>query len=150
MNKIVDFNGIGYVAATFPVDATTQAYLKANHLKASTGNVDINGKNLAVKLNEDGTVGFGASAPTGADALLGIIMTYEMDGFAGVQIKGGIDKVPTAEKITAGRKQLAVNNKGEVKALASAVSSSALTAGGTEVSVVKPSDTNDLFASIIL
>lgn len=146
MNKIVDFNGIGYVAATFPVDATTQAYLKANHLKASTGNVDINGKNLAVKLNEDGTVGFGNGTPTGADALIGIIMTYEMDGFAGVQIKGGVDKVPTVEKITTGRKQLVVNNKGEIKVLASTASA----AGGTEVSVVKPSDTNDLFASIIL
>ena len=30
MNKIVDFNKSGDVAATFEVDATTQAYLKAN------------------------------------------------------------------------------------------------------------------------
>ena len=50
MNKIVDFNKIGYVAATFEVDATTQAYLKANHSNAKTGKVEINGLNLAVKL----------------------------------------------------------------------------------------------------
>ena len=57
MNKIVDFNKIGYVAATFEVDATTQAYLKANHSNAKTGKVEINGLNLAVKLGADGKVG---------------------------------------------------------------------------------------------
>lgn len=140
MNKIVDFNGIGYVAATFEVDATTQAYLKANHTDASTGNVDINGLNLAVKLGEDGKVGFGASTPTTADALLGVIMAYEMDGFASVQIAGGIDEVPTKEAVTAGRQALAVNDKGEVEVLT----------GAREATVAKPSASSNLFASIIL
>lgn len=150
MSKIVDFNGIGYVAATFPVDATTIAYLKANHLNAQTGNVDINGKNLAVKLGTDGKVGFGAETPTGADALLGIIMAYEQDGFASVQIAGGIDEVPTAEAITSGMKQLVVDKTGALKVLATAVASSALTAGGREVAVVKPADSTNKLASIIL
>lgn len=140
MNKIVDFNGIGYVAATFEVDETTQAYLKANHTDASTGNVDINGLNLAVKLGEDGKVGFGASTPTTADALLGVIMAYEMDGFASVQIAGGIDEVPTKEAVTAGRQALAVNNKGEIEVLT----------GAREATVAKPSASSNLFASIIL
>lgn len=138
MNKIVDFNGIGYVAATFPVDSATQAYLKANHLNASTGNVDINGKNLAVKLGADGTVGFGAGAAE--DALLGIIMAYEMDGFASVQIAGGIDEVPTSAEVTAGRKALAVNAKGEIVAVE----------GSREATVAKPSTADNLVASIIL
>lgn len=136
MNKIVDFNGIGYVAATFEVDANTQAYLKANHLNASTGNVDINGKNLAVKLGEDGKVGFG----TGAEALLGIIMAYEMDGFCSVQIAGGIDEVPTAAELTAGVKGLAVDAKGNIVAAE----------GGKTVTVAKPSTADNLYASIIL
>lgn len=141
MNKIVDFNKIGYVAATFEVDSTTQAYLKANHL-AKTGNVDVNGKNLAVKLGEDGKVGFGASSPTGADALLGIIMAYEMDGFASVQITGGIDEVPTKAALKSGVKKLAVNNKGEIVELTDG--------NGKEVVVAKPSTSENLFASIIL
>lgn len=140
MNKIVDFNGIGYVAATFPVDATTKAYLEANHTNAKTGNVDINGKNLAVKLGADGTVGFGASTATAADAVLGIIMAYEMDGFASVQIAGGVDRVPTAAAVAGGRKALAVNNQGKLVAVE----------GGREVSVAKPSTASDLFASVIL
>lgn len=140
MNKIVDFNGIGYVAATFPVDATTKAYLVANHTNPATGNVDINGKNLAVKLGTDGTVGFGASTATSADALLGVIMAYEMDGFASVQIAGGIDEVPTSAAVTGGRKALAVNNKGEI----------VVVEGAREATVAKPSTANNLFASIIL
>lgn len=150
MNKIVDFNRIGYVAATFEVDATTQAYLKANHLNASTGNVDINGLNLGVKLGADGKVGFGAGTPTAADALLGVIVAYEMDGFCSVQIAGGIDGVPTKEAVTAGMKQLTVNNKGELVVLADTVATSALTKGGREVIVAKPSTSSNLFASIIL
>lgn len=140
MNKIVDFNRIGYVAATFEVDETTQAYLKKNHTNASTGNVDINGLNLAVKLGTDGKVGFGTSTPTTADALLGIVVAYEMDGFASVQIAGGIDGVPTKEVVTAGRQTLAVNDKGEVEVLA----------GARETTVAKPSASGNLFASIIL
>lgn len=136
MNKIVDFNGIGYVAATFPVNEATVAYLKANHLNASTGNVDINGKNLAVTLDKDGKVGFG----TGTEALLGIIIAYEMDGFASVQIIGGIDEVPTAAALEAGAKGLAVNAKGEIVEAE----------GGKTVTVAKPSTAENLFASIIL
>lgn len=140
MNKIVDFEGIGYVAATFPVDSATQSYLKANHTKASTGNVDINGKKLAVKLGEDGTVGFGNSVPTTADALLGIIIAYEMDGFASVQIIGGVDEVPTSAAIKSGRQALAVNNKGEI----------VVVEGSRATTVSKPSTSDNLFASIIL
>lgn len=150
MNKIVDFNKIGYVAATFEVDATTQAYLKANHLNAQTGNVDINGLNLAVKLGTDGKVGFGAETPTGADALLGVIMAYEMDGYASVQIAGGVDEVPAAEAITAGRKQLVVDKTGKLKVLADAVASSAITAGGRPTTIAKAADATNKLASIIL
>lgn len=138
MNKIVDFNRIGYVAATFEVDQATQTYLKANHLNASTGNVDINGLNLAVKLGADGKVGFGTG--TAADALLGFIVAYEMDGFCSVQIAGGIDEVPTAAAITAGRKSLAVDAKGQVVEAE----------GAREVTVAKPSASDKLYASIIL
>ena len=137
MNKFVDFEGIGYVAATFPVDDATIAYLKQNHL-ASSGNVDINGKKLAVKLGADGKVGFGAGAA--ADKLLGIIVAYEMDGFASVQIAGGIDEVPTAAVVTAGRQALAVNAKGEI----------VVVEGGREATIAKPSASDNKFASIIL
>ena len=147
MNKIVSFEGIGYVAATFPVDAATQDYLKKNHL-ATTGNVDINGKKLAVKLGADvpyciklgtdGKVGFGTG--TAADKLLGIIVAYEMDGFASVQIAGGVDEVPTSAAVTAGRQALVVNAKGEI----------VVVEGGREVTVAIPSTTNNKFASIIL
>lgn len=150
MNKIVSFDKIGYVAATLEVDATTQAYLKANHLNAQTGNVDVNGKNLAVKLGTDGKVGFGAETPTGADALFGIIMAYEMDGFASVQIVGGVDDVPTAEAITGGRQQLVVDKTGSLKVLATSVKSDAVTFGGRETSVVKAATSNNKYASIIL
>ena len=138
MNKIVDFNKIGYVAATFEVDANTQAYLKANHLNAATGNVDINGLNLAVKLGADGKVGFGAG--TAEDALLGFIMAYEADGFCSVQIGGGIDLVPTAAEVEAGRKALAVDAAGKV----------VVVEGAREVTVAKPSTSENLFASVIL
>ena len=138
MNKIVDFNGIGYVAATFPVSADAQTYLKTSHLNAKTGNVDINGKNLAVKLNTDGTVGFGTG--TAADKLLGIIIAYEQDGFASVQISGGIDEVPTAAQLEAGFKGLAVDKDGKIVAAE----------GGRDVAVVKPSSADELFASILL
>lgn len=134
MNKFVSFEGIGYVAATFPVDDTTKAYLVANHTDPRTGNVDINGKKLAVKLGEDGKVGFGTGA------LLGIIMAYEMDGFASVQIAGGVDEVPTAAALTAGVKGLGVNNKGEIVASET----------GRSTTVAIPSEADNLFASIIL
>lgn len=138
MTKNVSFEGIGYVAATFPVDEATQAKLKANHLNAQTGNVDINGKQLAVKMGADGKVGFGAGAA--ADAVLGIIVAYEMDGFASVQIAGGLDEVPTAAVLAAGVKSLAVDANGALVAVE----------GAKEVKVVKPSSEGNLFASIIL
>lgn len=150
MNKMVSFEGIGYVAATFPVDSTTQNYLKTNYTEPTTGNVDINGKQLAVKLGTTGEVGFGASTPTTADALLGIIMAYEMDGYATVQIAGGVDEVPTKSAINAGLQQLVVNNKGQIEVLADAVATSTLTKGGKAVEVVKPSTSGNLYASIIL
>lgn len=140
MNKNVSFEGIGYVAATFPVNATTKTYLVANHTNAKTGNVDVNGMKLAVKLDEEGKVGFGAAEPTSADALLGILVDYEMDGFASVQIEGCIDDVPTAAVVTGGRKSLAVNNKGEV----------VVVSGAREVSVAKPSTSQNKKVSIIL
>ena len=138
MNKFVSFEGIGYMAATFPVSEAAQTYLKANHLNARTGNVDVNGKKLAVKLNEDGTVGFGAGAA--ADALLGILIAYEMDGFASVQLKGGVDEVPTSAELKAGVKTLAVNAKGEIVAVE----------GGRSTVVAAPSKADSLFASIVL
>ena len=134
MNKFVSFEGIGYVAATFPVDDTTKAYLVANHTNPKTGNVDINGKKLAVKLGEDGKVGFGTGA------LLGIIMAYEMDGFASVQIAGGVDEVPTAAALTAGVKGLGVDSAGNIVASES----------GRTATVAIPSEASNLFASIIL
>lgn len=146
MTKITSYEGIGYVAATFEVDSTTQTYLKENHLNASTGNVDINGKQLAVKLGTDGKVGFGASTPTSADALFGVIMAYEMDGFASVQIIGCLDNVPTSAAVASGNQPLAVNNKGELVVLAATSSA----AGGKDTFVLKPSKTDSLFASIKL
>ena len=117
MNKIVSYDGIGYVAATYPVDSTTKTYLLANKVNGQTGNVDINDSRLAVKLNSDGTVGFGASSPTTADAVFGIIIAYEMDGFATIQTSGYVEGVPTAAAINSGVKTLAVNNAGVVSSV---------------------------------
>ena len=117
MKKMVSYDGIGYVAATYPVDSTTKTYLLANKVNAKTGNVDINDARLAVKLNSDGTVGFGASTPTTADAVFGIIIAYEMDGFATVQTSGYVEGVPTVAAIDSGVKTLAVNNAGVVKSV---------------------------------
>lgn len=141
MNKIVDFNGIGYVAATFPVSSATKTYLATNHTNAKTGNVDINGKNLAVALNGNGEVEIPAS---GTAALLGVIIAYEMDGFASVQIKGGVDKVPTAAALASGVKDLSVDTAGKI------VATSGEGAVGNKVVVAKPSAANSLYASIIL
>ena len=138
MNKIVGFNKIGYVAATFEVDKATQTYLKTNHLNTKTGNVDVNGLNLAVKLGEDGKVGFGTG--TEADALLGFIISYEMDGFASIQIAGGLDEVPTAAELKAGRKALAVDAAGKVVEVE----------GAREATVAIPSTSENLLASVIL
>lgn len=142
MNKMTSYEGIGYVAATFAVDTDTQSYLKSNYTEPTTGNVDVNGKKLAVKLNDDNTVGFGESTVTKADALLGILVAYEMDGFATVQIAGGVDEVPTKVELKSGRQSLAVNDKGKIEVLAT---------GGARDTVVAAGSTSDnLFASIIL
>lgn len=77
-------------------------------------------------------------------------MAYEMDGFASVQIAGGIDEVPAAEAITTGRKQLVVDKDGKLKVLADSVSESALTAGGRPTIVAKAADVTSKLASIIL
>ena len=141
MNKIVSFEGIGYVAATFPVSSATKTYLQTNHTNAKTGNVDINGLNLAVTLNTDGTVGFPAS---GIAPLFGIIKAYEMDGFASVQIIGGIDEVPTAAATNAGLQELSVSTAGKLTA------TTGEGAVGKQVAVTIPSTSTNLFASIIL
>lgn len=142
MNKIVSFEGIGYLAATFKVSETAQTYLKTNYTNAQTGNVDVNGKKLAVKLNNDNTIGFGAATPTKADALLGILVAYEMDGFASVQLAGGVDEVPTKAEITSGRQSLVVNDKGQIEVLS--------TGGARDTIVAQGSEGENLYASIIL
>ena len=110
MNKIVDFDKIGYVAATFPVADETISKLKETYTNPQTGNVDVNGKNLAVTLGNDNKVKFG----TGEEALLGIIMAYEMDGFASVQITGGVSEVPTKAELKSGIKKLGVDADGKI------------------------------------
>ena len=139
MNKMVSYDGIGYVAATFKVDSTTKTYLEANKVNPKTGNVDINDARLAVKLNTDGTVGFGASTPTAADAVFGVIIAYEMDGFATVQTAGYVEGVPTAAAINAGVKTLAVNNAGVVSSVESTDSAA---------KVIVPSASANLFATL--
>jgi hypothetical protein len=139
MNKMVSYDGIGYVAATFKVDSTTKTYLEANKVNPKTGNVDINDARLAVKLNSDGTVGFGASTPTAADAVFGVIIAYEMDGFATVQTAGYVEGVPTAAAINAGVKTLAVNNAGVVSSVESTDSAA---------KVIVPSASTNLFATL--
>lgn len=142
MNKITSYEGIGYVAATFKVKDDAITYLKSNYTNPQTGNVDVNGKKLAVKLNDDNTVGFGQSSVTKADALLGILVAYEMDGFATVQIAGGVDEVPTKVELKSGRQSLGVNDKGQIEVVAE---------GGARDTVVAEGSTSDnLFASIIL
>lgn len=142
MNKIVSYEGIGYLAATFKVKDTTQEYLKTNFTNPQTGNVDINGKKLAVKLNDDNTVGFGNSSVTKADALLGIIVAYEMDGFATVQLAGGVDEVPTKQEIKSGRQSLGVNDKGQIEVVSDG--------GARDTVVATGSTSSNLYASIIL
>ena len=139
MNKMVSYDGIGYVAATFKVDATTKAYLEANKVNPKTGNVDINDARLAVKLNTDGTVGFGASTPTTADAVFGVVIAYEMDGFATVQTEGYVEGVPTTAAINAGVKTLAVNNAGVVASVSDTDSAA---------KVVVPSASGNLVATL--
>lgn len=139
MFKDLNYGDIGYEAATFKVDDNTIAYLKANHTDASTGRVDVNGKNLAVKLSGDNTVGFGGSTPAATDALFGIIIAYEEDGFASVQYKGFVEAIPVNAAISLGTKELAVNNAGKISevsgAAARAMVTKAATANDKEVTI---------------
>lgn len=143
MAKILGYNEIGYVAATFKVDATTISKLKSDYLNDSTQRVDVNGKNLGVALKGDHTVGFGASAPTAADSLFGILIAYEQDGYATVMTKGYMEEVPTSGAVTLGSSELAVNDSGlitEVKA----TSGPSATAGAKSKGVaIKAATLND-------
>ena len=88
MNKMVSYNRIGYVAATFPVDSATKTILAANFTNPKTGNIDINGKNLAVRLNASGQVGFGEVDESAGTAGV-YTLTISTMGVAGDKIKIG-------------------------------------------------------------
>lgn len=118
MVKQVIVEGIGVDAVTLKVNQSTKEYLEANFKDAATGKVDVNGKNLAVKLTGDNEVGFGSGAAS--DALFGIILTYEQDGFAAVQYRGFAAEVETTAAVAVGVKTLAVNNAGKVVSVDSA------------------------------
>lgn len=148
MSKKLGYNEIGYVAATFEVDATTQAYLKANYLDAATGKVDVNGKNLCVCLTGDNKVGFGVSSPTAANAILGVMIAYEQDGYATIMISGCLEEVPASAAIAVGHKSIVVNNTGKISALEPTVSDSSLTAGGKAIDIIKAATSSDLYATI--
>lgn len=120
MAKLLGYEEIGYVAATFKVDETTIAKLKADHLNASTQKVDVNGKKLGVKLSGDNTVGFGTGVA--ADVLFGIMIAYEQDGYATVMTKGYLEEVPTAGEVAVGARNLVVNAEGLVTVAEGAVS----------------------------
>ena len=109
MNKMVSYDGIGYVAATYPVDSATKTILESNFVNTKTGNVDINGKKLAVRLNTSGQVGFGEvdqnAGTTGIYTL-----TISTKGVEGDKIKIGDteltfvanDATPTGNQIKVG------------------------------------------------
>lgn len=123
MAKILGYNEIGYVAATFKVDDTTIAKLKSEYLNVSTQRVDVNGKNLGVVLTGDHTVGFGSAAtPAATDVLFGILIAYEQDGYATVMTKGYMEDVPTVGAVTLGSNELTVNNVGLVSTTSGATS----------------------------
>lgn len=132
MNKLLSYNDIGYEAATFKVDDTTKSYLEKNYYDAGTGRVDINGKNLAVALTGDNTVGFGAETPTATNALFGIIIAYEEDGYASVQYKGFVEDVETTGAIALNTRALAVNEKGIVTTVEGANARAIVTKASTE------------------
>ena len=131
MTKELSYNNIGYEAATFKVDETTRAYLEANHKDAATGRVDINDQKFAVALKGDNTVGFGASSPAASDALFGIIIAYEQDGFASVQYKGYVENIEVAGEIALATKTLAVNNKGVISSVEGAAGRGIVTKAST-------------------
>lgn len=142
MTRDLSYNNIGYGAATFKVDDDTIAILKANHLDASTGRIDVNDKKLAVALTGDNTVGFGAAATaTDATPLFGFIVTYEEDGFAAVQYAGYMEAVPVAGAIALGATELAVNNAGQVSVVA--------TAKGRGI-VTKAATASDKFVNVLI
>lgn len=88
MNKIVSYDKIGYIAATYPVDSATKTILAANFTNPKTGNIDINGKNLAVRLNASGQVGFGEVDEDAGTAGV-YTLTISTLGVAGDKIKIG-------------------------------------------------------------
>lgn len=137
MAKLLGYEEIGYLAATFKVDETTIAKLKADHLDASTQRVDVNGKKLGVKLTGDNTVGFGTG--TAADVLFGIIIAYEQDGYATVMTKGYLEEVPTAGEVALASRNLVVDANGLIK-----------TAEGAEskANVIKAATSEDKFITI--
>lgn len=137
MAKILGYEEIGYLAATFKVDEATIAYLKENHLDASTGRVDVNGKKLAVALKGDNTVGFGDG--TEASVLFGIIIAYEQDGYATVMTKGYLEEVPTAAAVAINSRNLVVDAAGKIKTAGNAVS---------KANIIKAATSEDLFVTI--
>ena len=56
----------------------------------------------------------GELAYSADDALFGVIIAYEQDGYATVQTKGYIDEVPTVGALNAGVKTLVANNRGKL------------------------------------
>lgn len=88
MNKMVSYNRIGYIAATYKVDSATKTILTENFTNVKTGNVDINGKNLAVRLNANGEVGFG-EVDNNAGTQGVYTLTISTLGVAGDKIKIG-------------------------------------------------------------
>lgn len=109
MNKMVSYDKIGYIAATYPVDSATKTILNANFVNPKTGNVDINGKNLAVRLDSTGKVGFG-EVDSGAGTAGVYTLTISTLGVAGDKIKIGDteltlvaeDATPTGNQIKVG------------------------------------------------
>lgn len=109
MNKMVSYDKIGYIAATYPVDSATKTILLANFVNPKTGNVDINGKNLAVRLNTSGQVGFG-EVDEGAGRAGVYTLTISTLGVAGDKIKIGEteltfvanDATPTGNQVKVG------------------------------------------------
>lgn len=114
MAKRVSINGDGRTY-TLNLDQATVDILKATlEFKNNRGEIDINNMNLAVKLTGEGTVGFGPAAPTLADKLFGVILSYSTDQMVAVKKTGGVDSVPASGTFAAGDMGLAVNNKGQV------------------------------------
>lgn len=134
MAKILGYNEIGYVAATFKVDATTIAKLKEMYLNTETQRVDVNGKNLGVVLKSDNTIGFGTSTPAVTDKLFGIMITYEQDGFATVMTKGYLEDVPTVGAVAINSNNLAVNDVGLITTVEGAT---------TKANVIKAATSSD-------